>query len=985
VASCSYGRTPNDPSQFGYLSTATPGTTNAGTVCWGRASPVEFQNALGTNQPGGLYTNSTLTLCLRPQVPGQLVRYTLDSSEPTDWHGLTWTNPLVLTQVLDKTGIVVRARAVLPGLVPSKVSTHTYILRQPAALKTAPTLCFTADPGRDFYRPDGNMAISGGQYPTNGNIIWLANGPQSYNWAIGDGSPFEREVHLEYYFPAGFYPTNQSPLREDFGLRLSSSSYSRPRLKLTDPAGTSPWSSSSTQKPSFNLLFNGEFGPGKLDYELYPNYTTREFEHLRLRAGKNDISNPFITDELMRRLWLDLGQVGSRGLFCSLYLNGIYRGVFNLCERWREQFFQAHYRSDLAWDVNYINTWVSGDSTAFKQLLTALDRDLLVAANWQSATNLIDLDNTADYYLLNIYAATWDWPNNNYVIARERSTGPLSRFRFGVWDAEGAFAAITSSRSTSYHTITNDLILPPGSANYNSNLPRIFRRLSTSPEFRLLFADHIQARMFDGGVLDDRDFDGAGPYKHRFQQRLDELVKEAGELVKYNSGQALKQSAFIAWFAPTNSRRSFLLGNTPAHQMFRDTGFWPLTEPPVFSRHGGTVPPGYSLSITSSVVTAGQTASVYFTLDGPDPRCFGGVLSPAAQLYTNPITVTQVVTVMARARNRTTAEWSPLTAATFAPAAVPASATNLVIAEFMYHPPHATAAELAAGYSNADDFEFVRLMNIGDTPIDLTAVRFTLGITFDLTASPVRYLSQGSNVLVVANRAAFQVRYGHGCDAFIAGEYGGHLSNSGELIRLVDSQGSIIRDFTYQDTLPWPVAADGDGPSLVLLDPAANPDHANPASWTVSAIPGGSPAGLAPAQSFATWRALYWNTLDATNNLVSGPAADPDGDGVSNFMEYAFGLDPCRSSLTPRVDVAFQDFAGEPRLVLGIRVSPGALDAVLTWERSNDLRTWTPAGASLDLIRNEPSPDGTARQEFRDSTPVSNDSPCFFRLRIGGP
>ncbi len=983
VVSCSYGRAPEDPLQLGYLSTATPGTTNTGAVYLGRASPVEFQDSLGTNLPGGFYAAASLNLYLRPQVPDQTVRYTLDGSDPTDWNGFTYTNPLVITQPSDKKGVVVRARAVAPGLVPSKIRTHTYILRQPTLLTNAPVLCLTADGGRNFFKPDGLMAISGGQYPTNGNIIWLANGPQSYNWAIGDGSPFEREVHLEYYYPASYYPTNQTPIRTDIGLRLSASSYSRPRLKLTNPAGSSPWPSSFTEKPSFNLFFDGEFGPGKLDYELFTNYNTREFEQLRLRAGKNDISNPFITDELMRRLFLDLGQVGSRGLFCSLYVNGTYRGIFNLCERFREKFFQAHYRSELPWDVNYISTWVSGDSTAFNQMLSALDRDLSVSTYWQSVTNLIDLDNTADYFLLNIYGATWDWPGNNYVVARERSTGPNRRWRFGMWDAEGAFAAIATSRSTSYNTITNDLIVPPGHNNYNVNLPRIFRRLSTSLEFRLLFADHIQSRMFNGGVLDDRDPDGVGPLKSRFQQRLDELVKEAGELVRYSSGQALKQTPFMNWITTTNSRRSFLLGNTPGRQMFRDSGFWPLTEPPAFNQHGGSVPPGFSLSMTSNV--ASQTASIYFTLNGSDPRNFGGALNPAAQLYVSPIILTQVVTVMARARNNATAEWSPATVAAFAPAAVPASATNLVVAEIMYHPPDATATEVAAGYDNADDFEFLRLLNIGTTPIDLAGVRLTLGVTFDLTTSPLRYLNSGSNVLMVANRAAFQTRYGRGCDALIAGEYAGRLANSGETLRVVDSRGVIIRDFSYWDIWPWPMAADGDGPSLVLADPSSNPNHDDPASWAISAVPGGLPGGAAAGQTFAAWRALYWDVLNATNNLVSGPAADPDGDGFNNFVEYAFGSNPLWFSPQPEVEASCREFAEDTFLVLSLRLSPGAQDAVLSWEKSADLLNWTSVGTSLSLIRNDRTPNGTVLQEFKDSTPVSSRAASYFRLRIASP
>lgn len=986
VATCSYGRSPEVPNVFAYLATASPGSTNSGEVFYGRAGDVSFTDALGTNLAGGLFTNATLTLYLRPEVPGQSVKYTLDGSEPTDFRGLTYSAPLVLSQTSDKTGVVVRARAVLPGFVPSKIRTQTYILRQPAGLSKNPVLCLTGEGGQTFYRPDGIMAILGGAYPTSGNIIWLANGPETYNWAIGDGSPFEREVHLEYYFPAGLYPTNQEPLRTDIGLRLSSSSYSRPRLKLANPEANSPWPNSAVQKPSFNLFFNGDFGPGQLDYNLFTNYTTREFEHLRLRAGKNDISNPFIVDELVRRLYIDMGQAGARGLFCSLYLNGIYRGPFNLCERFREQFFQAHFRSELDWDVNYIWTWVSGDSVAYNQLLAALDRNLAYPPNWQAVTNLLNLDSAADYYLLNIYCAMWDWPGNNFVMARERSSGPLGRFVFGVWDAEGAFAAISSaSRTTAYNSLTNDLIVPATSSKYSAPLTRMFSRLAASQEFRLLFADHINERMFNGGVLDDRDPDGAGPRKHHVAARLDELVKETGDLVKYSSGQALKQSAFTAWWGSTNSRRDYLLGAGPGRDQFRNAGLWPLTEPPVFSQHGGVVSPGFSLSMTSYVATAGQTAEIYFTTNGSDPRLLGGLLNPEAQLYSAEVGIPGLVTVKARARNTTTAEWSPLTTATFAPEAVPASAANLVIAEIMYHPPDATAAELALGYHNADDFEFVRLQNIGPTPIDLAGVRFTTGITFDFTASPFRYLAPGDNILVVANVGAFRARYGNSCDPIIAGMYGGNLSNSGERIQLADATGATIRDLTFDDFSPWPGAADGSGSSLVLLNPVTNPEPSDASSWGLSCAPGGLPSGHPTPQSFLQWRALIWSGTNATNAVVSGPAADPDGDGVPNFLEYAFGADPLRSSERPEIEAWLEDFESDQHLAVAIQVSESAQNAAFVWETSEDLVKWVPSPGLLELVESSVSETGLATRRFREQAVIAETPRRFFRLAIQGP
>ena len=980
VSFAAYGRRPDNPGVFGFLTTATPGAANTGPAYAGRVEPVEFQNALGTNLPGGIYLNQAFPLYLRHPLTNVIIRYTTNGTEPTEWNGWTYTQPFLVAQLNDKTGMVVRARAFLPGYLPSKTRTHTYILRRPTALVTLPVVALTGDPGRDFYAPDGLLAIVGGQYLSS---IWHATGPQSYDWALGNGTPFEREARLEYYFPPGIYATNQQPWRGEVGLRLSSSSYSRPRLKFTTVATSSPWNpSSSVEKPSFNVYFTGDFGSGLLDFPLFTNYNIREFEHLRLRAGKNDIKNPFITDELVRRLYLDMGHVGARGLFCSLYVNGVYKGLYNLCERFREQFFQAHYRSDKPWDVNYIRSWVDGDNTAFNQLLAALDLNLTNLANWFAVTNKIDVENTADYFLLNIYCAMWDWPGNNYVFARERSSGPLSRFRFGVWDAEGACKAISSGHPVTYNTITNDLIVPPSHKNYNLDLPRVFRRLSTSPEFRLLFADRVNRHLFNGGVLDDRDPDGAGPAKPRFLQRLDELRREADAAVTYNSGSPIALTAFNAWINPTNGRRSYLLGSEPGRQMLRDAGFWPLTEPPVFSQHGGMVPPGYSLSMTSSVAIPGQTAAIHYTLDGSDPRLPGGLLNPAASRYTAPVALTELCTVKARARNNLTGEWSPLTEATFAPAAVPASAANLVIAEIMYHPPDPTLAEEAADFDNADEFEFVRLMNIGAVPVDLTGVRFTDGILFDFTSGARRYLNPGASVLVVVNLAAFQARYGHVCDDLIAGMYAGRLANSGERLLLVDARNSTIRDFAYSDDPPWPLAPDGDGPSLVLIDPASNPDHANPGNWAPSVMPGGMPSGTVTPQSYARWRELYWAPAAATNDVLSGPAADYDADGLANFVEYAFGLDPRRASFLPAPVPALEWIGDELRLTLSFRMAPGAADARLDWQASSDLVNWAGADPPLELLETLLHADGSARCKY--AAPGSAlDRPTHF-LRLNG-
>ena len=104
-------------------------------------------------------------------------------------------------------------------------------------------------------------------------------------------------------------------------------------------------------------------------------------------------------------------------------------------------------------------------------------------------------------------------------------------------------------------------------------------------------------------------------------------------------------------------------------------------------------------------------------------------------------------------------------------------------------------------------------------------------------------------MLVAVNPAAFQLRYGGAAAASITGLYAGNLSNGGEQLRLIDARGLILRDLSFGDLPPWPIGPDGDGPSLILRDPGTNPDHTDPANWIASAIPGGLPMGVPPAQT----------------------------------------------------------------------------------------------------------------------------------------
>ncbi len=265
------------------------------------------------------------------------------------------------------------------------------------------------------------------------------------------------------------------------------------------------------------------------------------------------------------------------------------------------------------------------------------------------------------------------------------------------------------------------------------------------------------------------------------------------------------------------------------------------------------VPPGTQVNLSAP---AGQ---IYYTLDGTDPRGDDGAIRPQAIRATGPITINGATKLVARAYQAnfgpTTQgyvpagdDWSaPLTKEYFTEP--PASSTNLAISEIHYRPAAPSAAEIAAGWRSADDFEFIEIVNLTNQPLQLLGAQLvetdvdgqSEGVRFDFREGTQTLLAPGQRAVVVENRAAFEARYGTGVT--ILGQWSGALNNSGETLTLVDYQGQIVRQFRYSDGGFWPRRADGVGSSLEMVDPSR--DAGDPENWRASAEMHGSPGRLA--------------------------------------------------------------------------------------------------------------------------------------------
>ena len=340
----------------------------------------------------------------------------------------------------------------------------------------------------------------------------------------------------------------------------------------------------------------------------------------------------------------------------------------------------------------------------------------------------------------------------------------------------------------------------------------------------------------------------------------------------------------------------------------------------------------------------------------------------ASTTLTLPDTITGPVWIKSRTFDSNSGTWSAMNQAFFTTAG-PATANDLVISEVHYHPSDPTAAELAVDPTfDKDDFEFIEIMNIGASTVDLGEAAFVVipigdhleGVEF--TFPPGTLIAPGERLVIAANSAAFAARYP---GVVISGDYSGRLSNTGEWITLADADGSVIDSFRYNDLTPWPETADGSGPSLVRVNPGGDPDPTLPTSWTSSPANGGSP-GEADGTPFA-----------------GDPLADLDGDGYVAIIEYAQGLSDTTFSAGQHLSVSPINVGGIIYPSVSYREDPEATDANLSVQISPDMDSgnWSEGAPELVFVETTSDPDGIPRHTYRLNIALDSVPRQFFRLK----
>lgn len=315
------------------------------------------------------------------------------------------------SEPIDKS-FVVRAKAYLEN-ESSTTTTHVYFVNSQTS--TLPIINLSTDDEKLFGYEKG--LFTAGKDFDNWRELNPNEVPGSFSsanyWASGSAS--EIQVNMIYF------ENNQLKINHDAGLRNNGNGtrYLRNR--------------------PFRIYAKSGYGSSNFNHNFFSDSEYNQFKRLILRNSGQDTERTLFRDALVHKLNQHLHAETQNYQPVSTFINGEYYGIYNLRERYDEKYFERVFGLEEA-DLDYLeNDGVVdlGDDVFYNQTISYFTNvDLTSDEAFDNAIKYVDEINVADYHIAGIFAANFDWPQNNNVYFRKRVPFNQNEERFahdGRW------------------------------------------------------------------------------------------------------------------------------------------------------------------------------------------------------------------------------------------------------------------------------------------------------------------------------------------------------------------------------------------------------------------------------------------------------------------------------------------------------------------------------------------------------------------------
>ena len=311
------------------------------------------------------------------------IYFTTDGSIPTP-DSRRYSAPIEIRE-----STTLRARVLVPGRLPGAVATETYIVGEDLQL---PILALTSDPNGLFD-----------------------------DWAGIFKDPFERGKAWRRPAKVTYISASRDQVVQlEAGIKIHGN-YTR-----------------ELPKKSLRLFYAAENAQSEsLPQVLRPVQGATEHQVV-LRQGGDDHTTR-IRSMLFDSLLRELGGITTHYETVFVFINGDPIGVYNVRDYIDIHFLRRNFGSG---DYDLIVDGVrpkAGKMSGYSEFLSFLrSHDLADEKNFERASSIVDVQNTLDYWLANIYAASTDWPGRNTYIFRATDRADR-KWRWISWDKDVSF------------------------------------------------------------------------------------------------------------------------------------------------------------------------------------------------------------------------------------------------------------------------------------------------------------------------------------------------------------------------------------------------------------------------------------------------------------------------------------------------------------------------------------------------------------------